>query len=372
MKISDLLRLAVKNLKGRWVALPIMGFAIAAFCLCFAGAILTTVQEEKAQAYELVLSSASTELSDSAVTEISQIEDVTAATAVLEVPVTITAGECTEELTLTGIDPEYLEADFAQGGIFPDDSVMPYIVLNDAASKLFTDEEGEAYDIDTLNGNFFVQMGEEAKAVTSKVCGILSEDEDADEEEVPKAYVSLTVAKELLRQSGQGTDYITAYVRVTNIGCAASISKEIQTLGFSITNSTEELQAEWDDDMREMAYLVVISVFCLICTTVLMAAWRKISLFEQKEAYVALRWIGMREKEIRRLFIIQSVMISLLGIIIGTIISVSLPSFLSTELQGTSMFMLSVPFWIAVLSAVVCVISGLIPFICNQTKINTL
>ena len=241
MKISDLLRLAIKNLKGMWVVLPVIGFAIAAFCLCFAGAVQTAVQEEKAKAYELILSPNSTELSDSAIIEISQIEDVTGATAVLEVPVTITAGEYTEALMLTGIDSEYLEADFSEGGFFPDDSVMPYIVLNDAASKLFTDEGGEAYNIDTLNKDFSLQTGEEAQAVTSKVCGILSEEEEREEEEeASAAYVSLTVAKALLHKSGQGTDYISAYVRVTNIGCATSVSKEIEALGFSIANSTEE------------------------------------------------------------------------------------------------------------------------------------
>ena len=134
-------------------------------------------------------------------------------------------------------------------------------------------------------------------------------------------------------------------------------------MDFPLPIRQRKLQAGWDDDMRERVYMIVIGMFCLICTAVLMAAWRKISLFEQKEAYAALRWIGMKKRDIGRLLVIQSVMISLLGIVIGTIISLSLPSFLSTELQATSIFMLSIPFKTVALSAVVCVISGLIPFI---------
>lgn len=111
MKIIDLVRIAAKNLKGKWVVLPVFGIAISTFCLCFAGAILITVQEEKALPYEIIISSEGEQsLSDSAVAEISKITDVTAATAVLQVPVSITADEYTTELTLTGIDSAYIES----------------------------------------------------------------------------------------------------------------------------------------------------------------------------------------------------------------------------------------------------------------------
>ena len=152
MRIFDRIRLALKNLRGKWAVLPAAGVAIAAFCLCFAGAILTTVQQEKAQPYELIVSAGDASLSDNDMAEISQIEDVTAATAVLQVPATVSVGEYVAALTLTGADADYLEDSYSQGGVFPDDSVMPYIVLNEAALKRFsesgtTDDSGDSGDM---------------------------------------------------------------------------------------------------------------------------------------------------------------------------------------------------------------------------------
>ena len=140
MRIPDLLWMAIKNLIARWVV-PIVGMtAISAFCLCFAGTVLTTVQQEKSLPYELNVIPGTINLSDSAIVEISDIPDVTAATLVLQIPANVQIGEYDAQLTLSGIDAAYLNEAFSQGGVFTDNSVMPYIVLNKAACKLFTEE----------------------------------------------------------------------------------------------------------------------------------------------------------------------------------------------------------------------------------------
>ena len=109
MKIFDLARLAVRNLKGRWAVLPTIAFAVATFCLCFSGAILTTVQEEKSQPYELILSAqGSAGVTDSTIADILKIPDVKAATSILQIPVAIQTGEYTAQLTLTGMDTGFL------------------------------------------------------------------------------------------------------------------------------------------------------------------------------------------------------------------------------------------------------------------------
>jgi ABC-type lipoprotein release transport system permease subunit len=374
MKISDLLRISAKNLKGRWAALPALGIAISTFCLCFSGAVLTSVNEEKSLPYELNVTSGSTSLSDNVVADISEIPNVTAATLVLEVPASLEAGEYSAQLTLTGIDAAYLNGGYAQGGIFPDTSVMPYIVLNEAACKQFSAEKREGgfetsnAQIDWMNANVSVQSGEGSRPVVSKISGILTYDE---KEQESAAYISIFSAKELLRQSRQATDYTGAYVRITNIGYAKSVFQEISALGLSVANSNEELQTKWDAEMKEMTYLIVIGIFCLLCSAVLMAAWRKISLLEQKEVFIALRWIGMKGKEIGRLFVIQSLMISLFGIAVGILVSTSLPSFLSQELRGISIFMLPVPFWIATLSAAICITTGMVPLLNIKSSISS-
>jgi hypothetical protein len=361
--------LAIKHLKGSWAILPALGFAIAAFCLCFAGAILATVQGEKAQPYELaVAAQESKSLTDNDVAEISKLEDVTAATGILEVPAKITAGEYTAELTLTGMDSSYINGTFSVGSTYPADTVMPYIVLNEAACKAFSIDSSagsgdatvsEAPEIGWLSVSFTVQLGEGMKPVTAKVCGLLTAADDEDEE--PAAYISLSSAKELLEQGGQSAGYASLRARVTNIGRAKSVSKGIAELGLSVTNSTDELQAGWDADAKELTYLLVIGGFGLICASFLLAAWRALSLCRQKDEWEALRYLGIKERDIRKLFAIQAEMLSLFGIIIGILLALVLPSFLSTGEAMDSIFMLPIPFIIIIGSAVICIAVGLPP-----------
>ena len=200
-----------------------------------------------------------------------------------------------------------------------------------------------------------MQLGEGIKAVTSKICGLLVDDEDTDEEQEAMAYISLSSAKELLQASGQGTGYTTIYIRAKNIGCADSISKAVTKLGMAVTNSTEELQSGWDTDMQQMAYLIVIGGCCLICAAVLLATWRKISLLEQWDAWEALACMGMRERDMRTLFVIQSITLDMIGIAVGVLVALVLPSFLSTGEATDTSFMLQIPFTVAIGSAVTCI-----------------
>jgi hypothetical protein len=477
MKTVDLIRIAAKNLKGRWMVLPSLGMAISVFCLCFAGAVLTTVQHEKSQPYELAISAAgNSNISDSAMARIAKLPDVTAATPLLQVSARVKTGIYSAQLTLTGIGPSYLNTDFSKGGVFPQSGDMPYIVLNAAASKQFSnntanddtgndtgadntsgsdagnadtgignntgsdstagsdagtqtdtgtdagnantstgadtgsgnitgsdagtktdigtqtdtgsntninvdasagtdantdagndsDANTNAPKIDWLNASYSLQTGGNGQWIPSKVCGMIA---GSDKGQESAAYISLTAAKNLLQKSGQSTNYTGAKVRVTNIGCADSVSQAIAELGLNVTNSNTALQTKWDGELKEMTYLIVIGAFCLLCSAVLIAVWRKISMQEQKEAWEMLRWLGIKEKNIGRLFMFQAMMISLIGIAVGIIVSLSLPSFLPTELKGSSIYTLPVPFEVILLSIIICIIAAVCSCFKNKSRI---
>ena len=372
MRIFDLIRLAFKVLKGRWVVLPAAGVAISAFCLCYAGAVYTTVQQEKALPFEMVVLAQQTgDLSDAAAVEISQIQDVVAATPVLQAPVSLAAGGYTAELTLTAMLSVYIEDAFANGAVYPNDSVMPYIVLNEAACKLFSNgkdtKTADAPDIDWLNESFSVQLGEGSKAVTARVCGILSGDAETDNTQEPAAYISLPVAKKLLRENGQSADYSEIKARVTNIGQAQSVSREIAVLGLSVLDSTGELQAGWDIKQKEMGYLLVTGFFSLVCAAVLFKAFRKIELLERKKAWDMLIKLGIKQRSIRGLFIIQAIVIALAGMAAGIVVSLSLPAFLLQEAASASIFTLAVPPATAAVVCLVCMVASMMPFLEKKT-----
>jgi len=331
MRIVDLTRLAFKTFKGGRTALFAGGIAAAAFCLCAAGGIWTTVQEEKAQPYELVLSAqGSAGITDSMIADILNLQDVKAATPILQIPVAIQTGKYTAQLTLTGVDASYLDGAYTQGGAFPADSVMPYILLNEAACKQFAEDEkdigNQAPDIDWLNAAFSVELGTGIRAVTSKVCGVRGDGDATDA--APAAYVSLPVAKELLRKSGQSAGATTAWVRVTNIGRAEAVSRQIAALGLAVTNSNERMQAEWDAETKEAAYLIAISAICLLCAGILLAAHRTIIKQQRRRAFEMLRWLGMKEREISALFLLHALIVFVMGTMLGVAVSMALPAFL--------------------------------------------
>ncbi len=375
MKIFDLIKISAKNLKGRWAVLPAAGIAICVFCLCFSGAILMSVQKEKSLPYELNCTPVSANISDSVIAQISQMAEVTAVTPVIDIPAGIKADKYSVTLTATGIYAEYLNGEFELGGVFDKSSNMPNIILNEAACRQFSENDSEeiinlqedAPKIDWLNANVVMAAGEGVRPSVSRIIGILADEED---EQAPIAYISISSAKELLRQSGQAAGYTGAYVRIKNVGCADSVTRQISALGINV-NNPNELQPVWDMQIKEMSYLIAIGVFGLLCSIVLMAAWKKISLMEQKSAYNILRWMGMKDKEIGRIFIVQSIMISLMGIAAGILVSTSLPSFLSLEISETSIFKLQIPFEVAALIGAACIIAGILPLLNIKKNISS-
>ena len=377
MKIFDLFSISTRSLKGRWVALPILGIAISFFCLCFAGAVFTTTGQEKAKPYELVISTDGTKsLSDSDLVKILKIPNVTAATPLLQVSAAVKTGKYSAQLTLIGIEPSYLNNKFSKGSVFPKSSIMPYLVLNLAACKQFSDgknlagaDSSDTVDtpkIDWTNAKFSLQIGEDGRPIISKVCGILAGD---DKEQVSTAYISLSVAKNILQKSGQKTDYVGTNIRIKNIGCAESVSKAMADLGLPAANDNVVLQSKWDIELKEMTYLIVIGIFSLLCSATLIAAYRKISILEHTETCKVLRWVGMKEKDIRRLFMLQALIISSLGVIIGAIVSMSLPSFLSPKIKETSVFALQIPFQMILPNIIICITAGMLATI-NKKRIN--
>ena len=375
MRLSDVFWMAVKTLKRGLMILPAAAIAISTFCLCFAGAVLMNVQQEKSLPYELEVTANAAKFSESTLAAISGIPDVTAVTPVLEVPASVVTGQYKAQLTLAGIDAAYIDEGFAQGGVFSDSSVMPYIVLNYAACKLFQDEKGSGKStedtdeplIDWLSASVSVQTSEGSKPVVSRIVGLLIGD---DEDQEPVAYISVASAKNLLSKEGQRTDYMSAKVRVKNIGFAAEVSKELKKQGLSVLNTDEDSELKWDMDFKDLNYLVLLGISCLVIALVFSYSQKKVLWFGKKEELSALQWIGLKQKDLRRIFRIQSMAIALLGITIGIVVSVFIPSFIPPEAQKTTIFFLQIPFYMIVICTVVCMVVYIVPTYIWRNKLK--
>jgi len=367
MKWLESCRVAIQNLTLKRTVLPVMGIAAAVICCCFAVAITNSVQAEKDLPCELSVTPANAgKLTDTIARQIAQIPNVKAVTLVLDIPVDISTGKYNAKMTLTAVDPTYESISFEKGGIFQASSAMPYLVLNEAACKLFSNETSsdttndkaslEAAQsalpaIDWLNSTFIFQTGKDSRKITAKVCGITAKDQAVEKEQTagkeqpPKALISLSAGKELLRQSKQTVEYSGIKVRVLNSGCTSAVSVEAAKLGVTATaadaaNTT--LQSKWDGEEKEKSYLLVIAFICLLFSVSSIFALRKIALLEQEDYFPFLKQPRMQKLAFTRIFHMQVATFFLLGSLIGFVVAVALPYFLPQEMQGTSVFMLHI------------------------------
>lgn len=357
MKIFDAVKIATKSAKGKWVIISALFIAVCSFCLCFAGAIFVSVQQEKDLPYELSVSTTK-KITDAVLQQIGQIEGVAAVSPVVQVPVTLKAGNCIAQLTVTGLNRDYINRKFETGGVFPNSSTMPYIILNKAVCKLFSDgrnsfggEKKEA-DINWLYTSFVLET-ETGKSETARVCGILPDETDTDTDE-PLTWMDLKKVQDLLEASEQPMDPMQANVRVNNSGYAEKVTAAITGFGLTVTNPNEKQQTKWDNSLKEADYLIALAAFSLVFTLLFIQMEKKLTLLEQNEMLSMLSGMGMNKQDIRRLFVLRTMLVVLYGIAAGIIVALFTPMFILPEDAATSNFTLYTPWWIAAITACIC------------------
>jgi hypothetical protein len=381
MRFLDLCKLTGKGL-NRWALVSVLGIVLSTFCFLFAGTIWYSVYLEKEQPCELtVVAPKSTQLSDQTVSDIFKIPHVTAATGVLEVPVTLTVGKYSATLTLSGIDGNYLKNAFRFGGRFPETSAMPYIVLNDAAVKAFIDPHNPPpsdqadYEpaINWMNAGVALSFGSETSAgtkpITSKVCGILSGD---GKEQAPAGYVSNSVAKELLRNQKMPAGYSSVAVRIRNIGFAEDVTKKITALGYGVTDPNTESESKWDAEETEMSYLIIVGMIGLVCFSFLIASVDRGNLNEQRDRLGMMKWIGMPLSTLKKMLLLQTAMISATGVLVGMTASYLIPSFIPAEQAATSVFAMQASLLVAIPIGLLSVGVYILPVIYAVRKLGKL
>lgn len=318
MSRFDLLRLSIKTLRTKFVVIYVLLVMLGVCSIYFAGAILHTVITEKAEPCELrVTPSDYKELSDGTIWEFLEVSGVLAATNRLDVPVKLTVGKYEAELTLVGVDSTYLDVYYNMGGVFPENSMMPWIIINKDSLKTFRDptdttKRASSYvpPVDWLNEDFSMSIDE--TALVSKVSGIYESEETAD-----AGYMDLEIARKILQGQGRDGAYTSAVVRIRNIGAAQNVTKAIEALGYIVSNPNTELQERWDVLEKEALYLVLIGLAILIVAS----QQQKMEFLRQerrREALcLALQWMGMTRRMLRSMKGIQNFYICIISVSLG-------------------------------------------------------
>lgn len=140
---------------------------------------------EKQIPFELIASTNSTEIN---LDTLSQIVGVERVSPILQMNCQLTFGEKTVSCQIDAVYSAYLDVNLTDGALFTDSTNMPYLVLNEAAAKLFS-EKGSDLPM-AVQEEILLKSGDvETKA---QICGIYQ-----DELETPQIYMGYEVARKL-------------------------------------------------------------------------------------------------------------------------------------------------------------------------------
>lgn len=214
------------------------------------------------------------------------ITAVEAVTPVLSFESQLTADAATLSGTVTAVLAEYLDESFTQGNAFQNDTNMPFLVMNQYASRNFLDENQNKSALsagDTLS----MTIGEEEQAAI--LCGIFE-----DGLEQPVIYMSYTLASRLLSKG----DHITLLLRLEKTDALEKAAKSLKKLGVSVSYD-EALPDRWKLTKQQIYQTFLSALVLLIASAIQMAELHR---KEQKEAqpqWQALALCGFDKRQLR-------------------------------------------------------------------------
>lgn len=356
MRKSDGIRLAAKWAFGTKNILFLTGIAVAVYCSCAGGGLVSGVWQQVSEPYELVAAAGSKQITEGIVAKAGQIEGVFASTAEIEMQANLTLDGNTAEMPLSGIAPAYLQGEFL-GLVFPAESAMPYAVLNEAAFRQLQDknENGEVDDdekLDWQKAALSIASGEDPKTTAAKICGIL-----ADGGKDPKAYISLSSAKKLA-----GGAYTACLIRIKNADVAQDVSDKVSALGLAVQNVELPRQADWDRKNTEAVYLFLLAGAALFYAVACLLKSNGPN--AQKELEMLLL-IGFSVRDIRSLRLLKNVLHCATGFAFGLAAYFLVPQFIPPDIR--EQVNIAAPFSVAGMLAGLG-LTVLAIFICNVSQ----
>lgn len=232
----EFLRLAVKSWKR--IMMPAMVFFIAGLFFLGQGAeIGLQIAKEKSQPCRI--SASTDEVRAAELAELVKEEDILQATEVYSVSTEVTVKGMSGTWEIFGVDSAFLPDKALTGTIFPEESGMPWLVVNENALKLLKDASGKMVDKPEPENwvNQAVTLNVEGRTVAGKLCGIL----DFDEEDEPAVFMSRKSAQ--MMRNGEAAQ--TVWLTLMDAGCEEAVENRLTELGFQCSDDKEEKWAEW-------------------------------------------------------------------------------------------------------------------------------
>lgn len=268
------------------------------------------IQTEKNTPYELT---ATTDNSNIDLNTLMQIEGVERISPVVNLNATLSLNEYKLDCEIRAVYSSFLSLKFSQGTMYPDSSNMPYLVLNKAAAKSFSQEHQTitASPEDTVMMNV---NGADRKAI---VCGIFD-----DGSEIPTVYMSYDVAQKEYGHNGQ-TELIFL---LENKGAAENVVSALQRHNI-YGNFDPSITFAWELLQEQCIQTILLSIGLLACATALIREKRSAEITKCRPEMTMLLLSGITAATAGDIYPLRIVLTGASCILASTLVSILMGTF---------------------------------------------
>ncbi|MEG1991263.1 MAG: ABC transporter permease, partial [Christensenella sp.] len=203
----------------------------------------------------------------------------------------------------------------------------------------------------------------------------------AQNNESNQTYIDLALAKRMLMDNRELAHYmgvpVSSYqqvlVRVDDMANVQGVMDEIKKLGYETYSETEYISQMQEEQNRQQGQLFAIGLISLFVSAIGIANTMYASILERRRDIGIMKVVGMKIRNIRRLFLAESSIIGLIGGLIGIAVSYIVVLGINTGTEQTSFLgmyfsegmKIEIPAWVALgaigIAVAVGMISGIYP-----------
>ncbi|MBE9488310.1 MAG: ABC transporter permease [Bacteroidetes bacterium] len=186
--------------------------------------------------------------------------------------------------------------------------------------------------------------------------------------ELSYVIIPITKAKQLFEKGNKITNlFIKGKNGVSNLTIKKDIEKVLAKNSFSkfrTTTQEEQNQAEYNILKQEKIIVFIILIMVLIIASFTLIGAIAMLMIEKEAESKLLATIGLKRKEIQKIFIYQGLYISLYGVALGTIVGLGISllqqHFGFVKIEGASMLIDSYPVIVSIVDTAIAVITVII------------
>lgn len=240
-----------------------------------------------------------------------EISSIEAATPVFNVTSTLSNQEASLSASITAVTSDYVDVTFLRGGAFPDESNMPFLVLNRYAAEHFTTQDDTVTAVE-VNDTVVIKIQDQE--VSSIICGIFE-----DGLEQPVIYMSYTVASRILPKE-ENIDLLFRLKRTDGLEEAA---KKLDKLHVSVTYD-RSLPERWKLTKQQIYQTFLSALVLLLCSAVQMAGQNKRELQEALPQLQVLCLCGLNSRQVGMLFVLRTLLTNLVCFAVGITVAMTM------------------------------------------------